>query len=109
MRRGLILIDGDAGDYCASRMIAGTIGIYGKAGSFTGFSMKHGTILLNRSPKLYATMQDCGTHTLPFLALLFQSFKMFSTKFNHIKNQRVQRYAGDLACDGKGEVLVFLT
>jgi formylmethanofuran dehydrogenase subunit C len=60
-------------------------------------------------PKLHATIQDCGTHTLPFLALLFQSFKAFSTKFNHIKTQRVQRYAGDLACDGKGEILVFLT
>jgi len=109
MRRGLILIDGDAGDYCASRMIAGTIGVYGKVGSYTGFSMKHGTLLLLKMPNLHATMQDCGTHTLPFLALLFQSFKTFSTKFNHIKNQRVQRYAGDLACDGKGEVLVFLT
>jgi formylmethanofuran dehydrogenase subunit C len=109
MRRGLILIDGNAGDYAASRMIAGTIGVYGKVGNFVGFSMKRGTILLTKFPKLSATIQDCGSHTLPFLALLFQSYKVFSSKFNSIKSQRVQRFAGDLACDGKGEILVFLT
>ncbi len=106
MRRGLILIDGNAGDYCGSRMIAGNIGIFGKAGNYTGFAMKRGTILLTENPKLHATIQDCGTHNLPFLALLFQNFKTLSTKFNHIKNQRVQRFAGDLACDGNGEILI---
>jgi formylmethanofuran dehydrogenase subunit C len=109
MRRGLILIDGNAGDYAASRMIAGTIGVYGIVGNFVGFNMKRGTLLFTHSPKLSATFQDCGSHTLPFLALLFQSFKAYSTKFNGIKSQRVQRYGGDLACDGKGEILVFLT
>jgi formylmethanofuran dehydrogenase subunit C len=109
MRRGLILIDGNAGDYCGSRMIAGTIGAFEKVGKYAGFSMKRGTILLTQNPTLHATIQDCGAHTLPFLALLLSSFKPFLTKFNAIKTNRVQRYAGDLACDGKGEVLVFLT
>lgn len=107
MRRGLILIDGDAGDYAASRMVAGTIGVYGKTGKYTGFGMKRGTILLNHQTDFHATIQDCGTHDLPFLALLFQSFKTLPSKFNAMKNQRVQRFAGDLACDGNGEILVF--
>jgi formylmethanofuran dehydrogenase subunit C len=106
MRRGLILIDGKAGDYCGSRMLAGTIGIYGSVGSYTGFAMKRGTILLTKSPTLHTTIQDCGTHTLPFLALLFKSFQAFSTPFNLIKSLRVQRYAGDLACNGNGEILI---
>jgi formylmethanofuran dehydrogenase subunit C len=109
MRRGLILIDGNAGDYCGSRMIAGTIGVYGKVGKYAGFSMKRGTILLTQNPTLHATIQDCGAHTLPFLALLCSAFKPFLTKFNTIKTSRVQRYAGDLACNGNGEVLVLLT
>ncbi len=108
MRRGLILIDGNTNDYCGSRMIAGTIGVYGKVGIYAGFSMKRGTLLLTKLPKLHATIQDCGTHTLPFLALLFSSFKPFSTKFKTIKTNRVQRYAGDLACNGNGEILVLL-
>lgn len=106
MRRGLILIDGNAGDYVASRMIAGTIGVYGKVGQYIGFSMKRGTLLLTQKPALHATIQDCGTHTLPFLALLFASFKPFKSAFNSITSQRVQRFGGDLACGGVGEILV---
>ena len=106
MRRGLILIDGDAGDYAASRMVAGTIGVYGSVGKYAGFGMKRGTLLLNSQTNFHATIQDCGTHDLPFLALLFQSFKPFITKFNQVKTKRVQRYAGDLACNGNGEILV---
>lgn len=107
MRRGLILVDGNAGDYCASRMIAGTIGVYGTLGKHVGFAMKRGTILLTQKPKLLATMQDCGTHTLPFLALLFRAFTTLPTRFNNIQTHRVQRYAGDLASNGRGEILVF--
>ena len=106
MRRGLILVDGNAGDYCGSRMLAGTIGVYGSIGKYAGFGMKRGTLLLKNQPNLHATIQDCGIHTLPFLALLFQSFKTIPSKFNNLKNQRVQRYAGDLACNGNGEILV---
>jgi formylmethanofuran dehydrogenase subunit C len=106
MRRGLILIDGNAGDYCGSRMIAGTIGVYGSVGKYAGFGMKRGTILLKNKTDFHATIQDCGTHNLPFLALLFQSFKQLPTKFNQVKSQRAQRFAGDLACGGNGEILV---
>ena len=106
MRRGLILIDGDAGDYCGSRMVAGTIGVYGNVGKYAGFGMKRGTILLNNKTNLHATLQDCGTHNLPFLALLFQSFNAFPSKFSTLKNQRVQRFAGDLAVNGNGEILI---
>ena len=106
MRRGLILIDGSAGDYCGSRMIAGTIGVYGNVGRYVGFAMKRGTILLTKTPKLQATIQDCGTHTLPFLALLFKSFHALPSQFANIKSLRAQRYAGDLACNGNGEILV---
>ena len=109
MRRGLILIDGNAADYCGSRMIAGTIGVYGKAGEYVGFGMKRGTLLLTQKPKLHATIQDCGTHTLPFLALLFASFKPLTSAFNKITSQRVQRFGGDLACGGNGEILLLLT
>ena len=109
MRRGLILIEGNAGDYCGSRMIAGTIGVLGNVGDYTGFNMKRGTLLLSKLPQLHATIQDCGTHTLPFLSLMFQSFAQFKTKFSSIKTQRVQRFVGDAACNGNGEILVLKT
>ena len=115
MQRGLILIDGKVGDYCGSRMIAGTIGVLGSVGKYTGFAMKRGTIILKKPvsaltnhSNFHATIQDCGTHTLPFLALLFQSFQTLPSKFSGLNNQRVQRFAGDLACNGNGEILVLV-
>jgi len=106
MRRGLILIEGNAGDYCASRMIAGTIGVLGKTGIYTAFNMHRGTLLLQHQPELHATICDCGTHTLPFLNLLFKSFRQYDTKFSSLDQNRVQRFAGDTACNGNGEILV---
>lgn len=106
MRRGLILIEGNVGDYCASRMIAGTIGVLGNVGEYACFNMKRGTLLLAKLPKLHATIQDCGTHTLPFLNLMFKSFKPLNTQFSNIGTKRVQRFVGDAACNGNGEILL---
>lgn len=107
MRRGIILIEGNAGGYLASRMLAGTIGVLGSVGDYVGYGMRRGTLLLTKEPKLHATLQDCGTHTLPFLSLMFKSFRNLPSKFASINQNRVQRYAGDIANDGKGEILVF--
>lgn len=106
MRRGLILIEGNAGNYCGSRMVAGTIGVLGSTGIYTGFNMRRGTLLLKTQPQLHVSMQDCGMHTLPFLSLLFKSFTQYDTAFNKLSQLRVQRFAGDLAYNGNGEILV---
>ncbi len=107
MRRGLILVEGNVGDYCASRMIAGTVGVLGSLGKYTAYGMRRGTLLLSAQPTLHATIQDCGTHTLPFLNLLLKSLQQFDTLFNQLTSQRVQRFVGDLAANGNGEILVF--
>jgi formylmethanofuran dehydrogenase subunit C len=106
MRRGTILIEGDVGNYAASRMVAGTIGILGNTGTHTGFAMRRGTILLTKQPTLHATIQSCGMHTLPYLSLLFKAIFPLSKKFAHIAGNRVERFAGDLGVNGRGEILV---
>jgi formylmethanofuran dehydrogenase subunit C len=108
MRRGIVLIEGNVGAYCASRMLAGTIGVMGSVGDYLGYGMRRGTLLLFSTPKLHATLQDCGSHTLPFLKLMFKSFSGLPSKYATLNMNRVQRYAGDLANDGKGEILVFI-
>ncbi len=105
MRRGMILIEGNTGDYTASRMIAGTIGVLGTLGNFTGFNMKRGTVLVKNLPTLHATMQDCGTHTLPFMDIMLKTFKQLDSAFSSIDNMRVQRFVGDAAMQGNGEIL----
>lgn len=106
MRRGILLIEGNAGSYCAARMLAGTIGVLGTVGDHVGYDMRRGTLLLTRKPAMHATLQDCGTHTLPFLSLMFKSFGALPSKFAALNSNRVQRYAGDIANDGKGEILI---
>jgi formylmethanofuran dehydrogenase subunit C len=107
MRRGIVLIEGNAGAYCGSRMLAGTIGVMGSVGDYIGFGMRRGTLLLFTQPALHSTLQDCGSHTLPFLSLMFKSFRGLPSKFSGIDKNRVRRFAGDLANDGKGEILIF--
>ena len=106
MRRGVILIEGDVGSYCASRMLAGTIGVLGNVGEYVGYGMRRGTLLLTKTPKLHSTIQDCGTHTLPFLSLMFKSLRGLPSKFAEINSFRAHRFAGDISNDGKGEILV---
>jgi formylmethanofuran dehydrogenase subunit C len=108
MRRGQILIEGNVGDYCGSRMLAGTIAVMGNTGRYLGFAMRRGTLLLWNQPQLLATFNNCGSHTLEFLPILFASFKAFNTKFadSNLAFNRVQRYCGDMAETGRGEVLV---
>ena len=108
LRRGTILIEGNAGDYCGSRMIAGTIAVMGQTGRFLGYAMRRGTLLLWKTPQLSASFNDCGSHTLSFLPMLFKSFQTMNSKFADTTAafNRVQRYAGDMSDMGRGEVLV---
>ena len=110
MRRGLILIEGNAGDYCGSRMTAGTIAVMGNTGRYLGYAMRRGTLLLWNQPQLLASFNNCGSHTLGFLPLLFNSFKVINSQFAEVSAafNRVQRYAGDMSEKGRGEVLVKL-
>ncbi|HEY8117996.1 MAG TPA: formylmethanofuran dehydrogenase subunit C [Methylophilaceae bacterium] len=108
LRRGIVLIEGNAGSYCASRMLAGTIAVLGTVGDFAAYGMQRGTLVLTQQPRLHVTIQDCGIHTLPFLSLMFKSFSKLPTKFAQMNKNRVQRFAGDIANDGKGEILVLL-
>ena len=109
MRRGMILIEGNAGDYCGARMISGTIAVLGGVGAHLGYAMKRGTLLLTQAPAqgISANFNDCGSHTLAFLPLLFASFKKLDSQFSSVESfSRVQRYAGDVAGIGMGEILV---
>lgn len=109
MRRGTILIGGNTGDYCASRMVAGTMVVLGQSGKQTGLAMRRGTLITASEPtSLPATFNDNGEHTLSFLALLNQNTASI-TGFEDLveKGTRVQRWLGDMSCDGKGEVLIW--
>lgn len=108
LRRGQILIGGNAGAYAVSRMIAGTVLVLGSVGPHCGHGMRRGTLIVRQRPDLPATFADCGTHTLAFLPLLMASWKEAGAPFATLPlNPRAQRWMGDTAGTGKGEVLVW--
>ncbi|MCC7410691.1 MAG: formylmethanofuran dehydrogenase subunit C [Gammaproteobacteria bacterium] len=108
-RRGLIVIEGNAGDFCGSRMLAGTIMVLGTAGRCVGTGMRRGTIVLRRRPKsIGATFNNCGVLKMEVLRLLFRQVRSENRRLADLEalGPLAQRYAGDLAHGGKGEILV---
>ena len=109
MRRGQILVYRDAGDYTGSRMIAGTILVLGKSGRDVGYRMKRGTIILRgSSQQLSPGFSSCGYLKMEFLRLLFKQTAKMGRRFAFFREfgPEVHRYAGDLSCEGKGEIFI---
>ncbi len=110
-RRRTIMVVGNIGDYCASRMIAGTITNLGTIGKQVGVGMRRGTILLPHKPKDVLTgFHDCGRHNLGYLTLLLHEIRQFKSTFQslHPMRRRVQRYIGDTTVGGQGEMLIWI-
>lgn len=111
MRRGTIMVVGNLGDYCGSRMIAGTIANLGTIGKQVGVGMRRGTLLLPHKPKdVISGFHDCGRHSLGYLTLLLHELRRHKSLFQslHPMRRRVQRYMGDSAVDGQGEMLIWI-
>jgi formylmethanofuran dehydrogenase subunit C len=105
----MLLIEGDTGDYCAARMVAGTIAVLGTTGKSPGLAMRRGTLWLHRAPvALLPTFADCGEHSLPVLTLLIRSWRHLPGRFATLPDTalRVRRFMGDLGNDGRGEILI---
>ncbi len=106
MRRGLLAVLGNAGDFAASRLVAGTIAIGGAVGARPAFGMRRGTLLLATAtpdlpPTFVATVHDIGV----FWHLLRTQVRGVGGVFEALPAKPPLRAAGDLAVDGKGEVL----
>jgi formylmethanofuran dehydrogenase subunit C len=109
MRRGTLLIEGNAGDYCAARMVAGTIAVWGTVGRFLGLAMRRGTLMLQQAPKSVSpTFNDCGVHSFNVLTLMVRAWRAYPGRYATLPAAgfRVRRLMGDLANDGRGEILI---
>ena len=109
MRRGSAVVHGDAGDFLASRMVAGTVALGGRAGAHAGFGMRRGSIVLAAGR---AAVQVPPTF-VPALGaadviwqLLARDLAVLGGPFAGLEKKRIARHLGDLAADGKGELLI---
>jgi formylmethanofuran dehydrogenase subunit C len=108
MRRGIIAVSGNVGAYAGSRMIAGTLLVFGDdVGPYPGFGMKRGTLVVRHLPQQFLpTFADCGAHELGFLKLLRHALSSCAKSLD-ARGARVRRFVGDAAIGGKGEILVW--
>jgi formylmethanofuran dehydrogenase subunit C len=109
MRRGTALVFGNAGDFLASRMVAGTIGLGGAAGAHLGYGMRRGSVVFagaNPAPRVAATFVPALVEPLVFWQLLARDLARHGGPFASLPSRRIERHLGDLATDGRGELIV---
>jgi formylmethanofuran dehydrogenase subunit C len=102
-----VLVGGDAGAYAASRLVAGTVAIAGTAGPHYSYGMRRGTLILAREPaSLPPTFCEGGRGFEVFWALLARSLAREIAPFSQWRTPPRARLTGDLAVDGRGELLI---
>ncbi|WP_321897977.1 formylmethanofuran dehydrogenase subunit C [Paraburkholderia heleia] len=114
MRRGLVLVGGDAGEFAASRLVAGTVAVAGRLGAHYAYGMRRGTLLLAQRPeRLPPTFKEGGRGFDVFWTLLVRSLASEASETAPFSQWRAtrppalpMRYTGDLAVDGRGEILL---
>jgi formylmethanofuran dehydrogenase subunit C len=111
MRRGVIAISGSAGAGLGRGMIAGTIVALGNVGGRVGAGMKRGTLVLpaldrDSMDHLLPTFALAGSFSLPFLSLYGRQLGEWGFALAQaVFTARLERYNGDLAVGGQGEIL----
>jgi formylmethanofuran dehydrogenase subunit C len=106
MRRGIIVIEKGTGDYAGSRMIAGTLIVMGSTGRLPGYLMRRGSLFLAEQVSLSPTFLPCGAFPFGFTRLFADHLKAESRAAARLLRGSFERYAGDMAVLGKGEVFV---
>jgi formylmethanofuran dehydrogenase subunit C len=106
MRRGIIVVEKGAGDYAGGRMIAGTLIVLGPTGRLPGYLMRRGSLFLAEEPSLSPTFLPCGAFPFGFTRLFADHLKAESRAAARLLRGSFERYAGDMAVLGKGEILI---
>lgn len=108
MRRGFVVVGGNAGDHAGLGMIAGTLLVLGSAGRRPGAGLKRGSIVLHAPTRLLPTYRYACTYVPPFMALYEATLRRhWADGMGRFEGGRYQRYTGDYAELGKGEILVW--
>jgi formylmethanofuran dehydrogenase subunit C len=108
MRRGTLVVHGDAGAFAASRMVAGTIAVGGRLGAHLAWGMRRGSVVLAAGPPtaVAATFVPVRGNADVFWQLLARDLARLGGAFAALASRRITRIAGDLAVQGKGELIV---
>ena len=107
MRRGTVLVFGDTGDFLASRMVAGTVAVAGRCGAHPGYGMRRGSLVFaGPAPELPISFSPVNSNAEVFWQMLARDLGRHGGPFAELARRRPERHVGDLAAQGKGELLV---
>jgi len=107
MRRGTLVVHGDVGEFAASRLVAGTIALGGRCGPHLGYGMRRGTIVFaGAAPAPGPTFVPLDSDIGVFWQLLARELEGLGGAFAGLVRRRVERLAGDLSVQGRGELLL---
>ncbi|HEY8503226.1 MAG TPA: formylmethanofuran dehydrogenase subunit C [Gemmataceae bacterium] len=108
MRRGVIAVKGRVRDFAGLQMKGGTIVLMGGAELRTGAWMVRGTIVALTPIRLMPTFCYACAYNPTFLRLYAQYLRAFGFDIPVEADQgSYQRFTGDTAVPGKGEILVW--
>lgn len=107
MRRGLIVVERNCGEFAGASMIAGTLALFGDVGGRCGAGMKRGTIFCARAPELPISFTYACEYLPSFLPLYLKHIAGLEVNIPAgFGVGTVRCFRGDLLTGGKGEVLV---
>ncbi|MDE2120345.1 MAG: formylmethanofuran dehydrogenase subunit C [Betaproteobacteria bacterium] len=105
MRRGLLLIGEGCGAHCAAGMLAGTL-VTPSCADIPALGLRRGSLVLTRdTPALAPTFHPGGEVDLVWLRLLARHTRAWLPELLETA-PRGLRVCGDLACGGRGEILL---
>jgi formylmethanofuran dehydrogenase subunit C len=108
MRRGLIAVGGNVEDFAGAFMIAGSIIVFGRLGIRAGAGMLRGTIVAFQSLELLPTYRYDCSYQPNFLNLMFRELQSRGLSIpDNYMTAWFRRYSGDFNRLGKGEILVY--
>jgi formylmethanofuran dehydrogenase subunit C len=107
MRRGTIVIVGDAGPGAGTAMLAGSLFVFGFLGRGAGALMQRGTILTTRPYRPAPVFAEAGLSRWPYLALYYDALEAAGLVLPAgARHAAYRRHVGDLSGAGRGEILV---
>ena len=108
MRRGVIAVKGPVRDFAGLQMKGGTIVLMGGAEIRTGAWMVRGTIVSLTPLRLLPTFAPASVYNPVFLRLYAKHLQAFGFRLpTDPQEGAYQRYTGDTAVPGKGEILLW--
>lgn len=113
MALGTIVVKGNVGDFAGALMKGGTIFCFGNFGARAGAGMHNGSIIAMNNQNEHSnnfilpTFKSNTTTKFPFINLFLMELRNYGIQIEDKFFGNYERFSGDFAEQGKGEIFIF--